>query len=464
MPKAYAQKAGQGALENPSSTAGDARLEGQGDLDLKPKNQAPESSPTKAPHKKTSLINHRLIHFILRRYLRFDKTQPFISITAILAFLGVGVGVMVLLVTMGIMNGMIKEFERKLFIMNYPLTIFSTSNRGLSDDLLKYLESNFPAVQFSPYLQAQAVVREGGEIFPVIVYGVDLARERQVNEVLRKGDLEAFSSTFSMLIGESLYSFLGAAGSQRPTFIFTDMAPTGLSLTPKLKKFDLEGTFSSGLRNYDNSIAYTTFDAIRALRGADSGGYDGIHIFVKDPMQTLPLIREALMDYEARDTRPLYAEVQGWWEQNGNFFSAMQLEKKALFLVLLLIILMASLNIISSLLMVVMTRRKEIALLLSLGASKKDVERIFFRLGGVIGGGGIVFGVLAAFGLMWILKTFPIISLPVDVYGVSRLPIDLLLSDFLWTLFGAFAIVALSSYYPAKKASGVDVLAVLRNE
>ena len=79
--------------------------------------------------------NTRLINFILRHYLKFDKTQPFISITAILAFLGVGVGVMVLLVTMSIMNGMIKEFEHKLFIMNYPITIFATSNKGLSKEL-----------------------------------------------------------------------------------------------------------------------------------------------------------------------------------------------------------------------------------------------------------------------------------------------------------------------------------------
>ena len=130
----------------------------------------------------------------------------------------------------------------------------------------------------------------------------------------------------------------------------------------------------------------------------------------------------------------------------------------------MLIILMASLNIISSLLMVVMNRRKEIALLISLGASKKHVKQIFFRLGAVIGGSGIVFGVIGAFIVMWILKTFDIISIPADVYGVSKLPIELLWSDLLWTIIGACVIVCLSSYYPAKKASKIDVLQVLRNE
>ena len=102
-------------------------------------------------------------------------------------------------------------------------------------------------------------------------------------------------------------------------------------------------------------------------------------------MRDIELIKEAMLEFERTYNERLFVDTQGWWEQNGNFFSAMELEKKALFLVLMLIILMASLNIISSLLMVVMNRRKEIALLISLGASKKQVKKIFFRLGLVIG-------------------------------------------------------------------------------
>ncbi|STQ87077.1 ABC transporter permease [Helicobacter muridarum] len=410
------------------------------------------------------MSNHKLISFILYRYLRFDKTQPFISVTAILAFLGVGVGVMVLLVTMGIMNGMIQEFERKLFIMNYPITIFSTSNRGLKEDLLIFLERKFPNMQFSPYIQTQAIVREGNEIYPLVVYGIDLERERMANQVIQSSQATSFSDTFSVLLGENLYHALNIQSGEKATFIFTDLAPTGLALTPKIKKFIVDATFSSGLKNYDNSIAYTSFEALRLIRGIKDNIYDGFHIYSQDSMQDIVLINQALKEYESMSGVALYAEAQGWWEQNGNFFSAMELEKKSLFLVLMLIILMASLNIISSLLMVVMNRRKEIALLISLGASNKDIKKLFFRLGVVIGGSGILFGVIMAFVVMWILKTFPIISLPVDVYGVSRLPIELLMSDFIGTMIGALFIVCLSSYYPAMKASKIDVLQVLRNE
>jgi putative ABC transport system permease protein len=130
----------------------------------------------------------------------------------------------------------------------------------------------------------------------------------------------------------------------------------------------------------------------------------------------------------------------------------------------MLIILVASLNIISSLLMTVMNRRKEIALLLSLGISKSDMRKIFFYLGTIIGFGGIIFGV--AFGLLgiYILSNFDIVSIPADVYGTSHLPLDLSIIDLLSVIIGSTIIVLLSSYYPSKKASNIDVLEVLRNE
>jgi len=133
-------------------------------------------------------------------------------------------------------------------------------------------------------------------------------------------------------------------------------------------------------------------------------------------------------------------------------------------LVILLIIVIASLNIIGSLLMMIMNRRKEIALMMSLGASQKEIKAIFFRLGLVVGIVGILFGILLGGSGIWALKTFDIISLPADVYGTTKIPTDLSLVDFCLIVFGSFVIVILSSYYPAKKASEVDILTTLRFE
>lgn len=184
-------------------------------------------------------------------------------------------------------------------------------------------------------------------------------------------------------------------------------------------------------------------------------------------MEDIAPLRAFLESKEGLEISKVYGGkygIEGWWQKNTNLFAAMDLEKNVLFIVLMLIILMASLNIISSLLMVVMNRRKEIALLLSLGASKQEIKKTFFYLGITIGFCGIIFGVILSGVALWVLDTFPIISLPADVYGVSKLPLHLSAFDFIATLIGASIIVCLSSFYPAKKASQIHALTVLRNE
>jgi putative ABC transport system permease protein len=200
---------------------------------------------------------------------------------------------------------------------------------------------------------------------------------------------------------------------------------------------------------------YTTLEGLAQVLQYEEGHFDGIHIYSDDPFSDLEKIRAILPDDLG---------IVGWWQMNGNFFAALALEKRALFIVLMLIILIASLNIISSLLMTVMNRRKEIALLLSLGASKQEIRNTFFYLGLVIGGGGMVFGIVFGFGALFVFGSFDLIALPADVYGTARLPLDLSTLDFTLILLGTSLIVALSSYYPAHKATQINVLDTLRNE
>lgn len=402
-------------------------------------------------------MDNRLVFFIVKKYLKFDKTNPFISIIAILAFLGVAIGVMVLMIAMAIMNGTQKEFEHKLFAMNYPITIFPTLEPYMDEDLIKKLENKFPEMIFAPYVSTQAILQNNSAIGGAMVFGVDFNKEVKANEVLSKTFADSKSiQKFEMIVGESLFNELGILKSDKITAHFTSGSPTALSSAPKLKRFFVEKTFKSGLQAYDNSYAYVDLSLLRSIMELEQNQITAIHVVCANPKQQISQLNNFIREYNLA--------AIGWWEQNGNFFSAMELEKKALFVVLMLIILIASLNIISSLLMSVMSRRKEIALLLSLGASKMEVHAIFFYLGLIIGFGGVIFGVLLGFCGMFFLDVFDIISLPADVYGTSKLPLDLSLFDFLSIIVGASFIVFVSSYYPAKKATKIDVLNVLRNE
>ena len=394
-----------------------------------------------------------LARFLVFKYLRFDKTQPFISITALLAFLGVGVGVMVLIVAMAIMEGMIKHFEDRLFTMNYPLTIFQKGYGAVNDELLSNLRERFTDLQFSPYVQSQGAIKINNTLNAGIIYGIDFKTEMEINKILRESYHNGNFDSDSIIIGKKLFDETSI--DARVTLIFTQMQAGGMGLIPSMKRFDVDGYFNSGLHSYDNSYMYINIKTLQTIKNYPLNIYDGIHIYSKNPMKDIESLRESL---------PRDVGIVGWWEQNGNFFSAIAMEKRALFIVLMLIIIMASLNIISSLMMVIMTRRREIALLLSLGMGKKDIQKTFFYLGNVIGISGVFFGVLLAFILLYLLQVFPIISLPADVYGSSKLPLYISFLDISLTIFGAIIIVLLSSYYPALKASKINPLSTLRSE
>lgn len=396
-----------------------------------------------------------MVKYLLFKYLRFDKTQPFITLSAILAFIGVSVGLMVLIVAMAIMNGFDKEFERKLFTMNYPITIFSPFRGAITADEVDNLKTMFPQMKFSPYITSQVIVKSGEKLEGGLIFGVNIEDEKQINSVVKDGIKDANLTDFGILLGSGLTGELNAAKNDKVTLIFTKNDPSGFSLIPKMKRFDVRADFTSGLIAYDKVYMYANADDLAKILGYESGDFDGVHIYSDDPFNDIKKINEIL---------PQTARAIGWWEQNGNFFSALALEKRALFIVLMLIILVASLNIVSSLLMTVMNRRQEIALLLSLGASKKEVKQTFFRLGAVIGGSGIIFGLILGLFGVWLLGNFDIVKLPADVYGSSKLPMELSFSDLAMILGGAIAIVLISSFYPAKKATQVDVLDTLRNE
>ncbi len=400
-------------------------------------------------------MKNSIVSYLVKRFLRFDKDQPFIFISALLAFIGITLGVMVLLIAMALMNGFDKEFKDKLTVMNYPLTIIPKFYGAVNDNLLLDLEGKFPALHFSPYIQSSVMARSGSKLEGGYLFGVNFKDEAKVNSVLAKAITGHTFKKFDVLIGKSLKEEFSLHENDKLMYIFTNVEPGGLSVTPKIKRFKIKSVFDSGLSAYDKAYAYTTLASMQVIEHMAANQYDGIHIFSKHPRDDILKIKKEL---------PISVTIKGWWEDNVNFFAALEMEKTSLFIVLMLIILIASINIISSLLMTVMNRRGEIALLLSLGATTSEIKKVFLYLGIVIGIAGILAGIFLGLSGIWVLSTFDIVSLPKDVYPTSRLPLDLTLQDFSLIVLGAFGIVIASSYYPAKKASEVDILTVLRNE
>ncbi len=402
-------------------------------------------------------MDRTLVLFFVKKYLRFDKDQPFISLSAILAFIGIALGVMVLIIAMSIMNGFDRELQNRLSIMNYPLTVVATASDHVDNNTSNIIKEILPQAKISPYVVSSVVAKYGREMKGGFIFGINFDLERQINSVINKAlnNTNLYNDNFPIIVGKKFREDLQIPFKKKITYIFTEVDPAGLVSSPKIKRFQPIAEFSSGLSSYDETYHFAEITALQKVLGMPEDNYHGIHIWSNNPQEDHKLLSTKL----SKDYR-----VVGWWEQNGNLFSALEMEKRALFIVLMLIILIASVNIISSLLMTVMNRRSEIALLVSMGGTDREIEKIFLYLGVVIGISGILSGtILGLFGL-FILSHFDIITLPADIYGTSHLPLELSSFDFTSIIIGAVLIVVISAIYPARKASQIDIVKVLKNE
>lgn len=407
-------------------------------------------------------MNNKFVNKIIRHYLKYDEDNPFIFVSAFMAFISVAIGIAALMLAMGMMNGTENEFKKRLFQMDYPLTLVPFEQNILTDKLTTELRHEFGNLKFSPYYTTQVITKSNKTIKGSMLYGVDFESEKELNPIFNRAYTDALhtNSKFKLIVGKTLLEEMSIKKGDKLTLYFSEMQAVGFGSMPLQKRFVVDANYSSGLSNYDNFVIYATHEAFHKLLKRPKGIYDGIHIYAQNAQEDAKSINAFLKKngYEHR------THLIGWWEQHSSFFAAMEMEKKALFIALLIIIVVASLNIISSLLMTVMSRRSEIALMRTLGATKNETKNIFFKLGAIIGVGGVIAGTLLGSFLIWLLTTFDLITVAEDVYGFSKLPIDLTIGDFLSIIIGAIIIVLISSRYPAKKASSTDPLTVLRNE
>jgi len=160
--------------------------------------------------------NKRFVGHIIRHYLKYDKENPFIFISALLAFFGIAAGVMVLMIAMGVMNGTQEEFTKKLFVMNYPLTVLPIEEDAVNIELVKKLSHEFPEMKFSPYYTTQVITKNDGAVQGSLLYGVDYDKESRLNDVFKKARGDS-KSKFKVVIGEGLSFEMNAMKGDKAT-------------------------------------------------------------------------------------------------------------------------------------------------------------------------------------------------------------------------------------------------------
>jgi lipoprotein-releasing system permease protein len=408
---------------------------------------------------------------IARHYLAPRRGGRFLSFITWISLGGVTVGVTALVVVIAVMTGAQEDFQEKILEANPHILLLEYSGALRMGDwhsLVDSVKGVEGVVTASPFLLTKVALEretfsQAADLYGLSVEGMGEAatgiEERIRDGVLSLGETE--SGFPPLLVGSRLADrMLLFPGDTLFVIALENIRrdPFG-GYYPAIRQFEISGTFSTGLYDYDMENLYARMEDVQDLAGVlESDQISGLGVRVDDPWNAADIgdSIDAILGY------PYYA--QSWDLTNQELFSALRLEKLVMGLILFLIVVVAAFNIVSTLVMVVVERTREIGILKSMGMEDKRILHVFILQGLWIGVIGAAVGTLLGSGLCWLLDTYEIIRIPPGVYFVDRLPVGLHLFDvvriFLATVIVAFA----ATIYPALQASRLESVEAIRHE
>jgi lipoprotein-releasing system permease protein len=406
-------------------------------------------------------------YFIGGRYLRAKQKQAFISLITILSTAGVMVGVMALIVVIAVMSGF--ESDLKSRILGGQAHVVIMRQGGSFKDyqkVVKYAESVSGVIAAAPVVYEQVMLRSAHGVSGAVLRGIDPESSGRVIKTLEKISIpKAVPSiqndgrhppTPGIVLGRELARNLGVVKGDMIYLISPRGMLSPIGHVPAMKQFQVTGYFESGMYDFDGSFAYIRMDdAQKLLRLGES--VSAVEVRVTNIYGA----REIADEIVAGLGFPYWA--WDWIRKNQNLFTALKLEKTAMFIILTLIILVAAFNIASTLIMMVMGKTRDIAILKAMGATNKSIRKIFVFKGMIIGIIGTGLGVLAGSLLCALLKRYSIVELTGDIYYfTTKLPVRLEVIDVLIIVCAALVICFLATLYPAQQASRLDPVEAIR--
>lgn len=408
--------------------------------------------------------------FIARRYLLARRKQTFISVISIFSVLGVALGVGSLIIALGIMNGFTTDLRDKILGVNAHVMLMSYNQSIPEDKNLEKTILSVPGVKgVTPFIYSEVMVSTESGVKGLVLRGIDPESAKSVLKVLNSipaQDMAALDEGGNpeadfpgIIIGKELARLLHVQKGDAVNLL----SPTGqqgaAGFSTKVATFSVAGIFSTGMFEYDASLGFISLGQARQLLGRPAGVVNGFEISVDDVYKADVIAKNIL---DAVGQGPYY--TRDWMEMNVNLFAALKLEKTGMAIVLGIIVLVASFCIVVTLLMLVMEKTKDIAILMSMGATRKAIRDIFMYQGVIIGIVGTTLGFIFGLTFSYLITKYQFIKLPEGVYSIDHVTVLLELPDLVYIGLGAMAICSLVTLYPAYKASGLAPSEALRYE
>ena len=403
--------------------------------------------------------------FVALRYLFSRRKQTFIYIISLMSILGVGLGVGALVVVLGVYNGLTTDMRDKILGANAHAIVMAHTPNAFEHvpDIAERAGKAPHITGATPFIYSEVMLSSGRGVKGIILRGIDPQTAAPVVTMLQKlragsvADLEQ-EGTPGIIIGDELASRLGLIVGSRINMLSSSGESGASGFKPRIRPFVVRGIFKTGMYEYDSSLAFVTLAAARDTLGLPDGFLTGVEVTVDD-LFAADKIAAGLSETLGY---PFY--VRHWMEMNANLFAALKLEKIGMFILLTMVVLIGSFSIVTSLVMLVMEKTRDIAILMSMGAPRRTIRRIFMLQGTIIGFIGTMLGYAMGLSLGWALKRYQFIKLPENVYTLDHLPIIITWSDVLIIGASAMLLCFLATLYPARQASRLEPAEALRYE
>jgi lipoprotein-releasing system permease protein len=408
----------------------------------------------------------RFEFFVALRYLKAKRRQAAISLITVISVLGVMAGVCALVVALAINNGFRQELEQRLLGATADVMLVRSANDGIRhyDELSRRL-ARLPGVEAAaPALYEQVLISSRSRAQGVVLKGVEPGQEVRVADLLarlREGSLADLAKSFPnadpIIVGKELAKSLGVFVGDTVLVTSPQGYLTPLEVVPKFRHFRVVGVFDSGFYDFDASWTFTNLAAAQRL--FDLANVVSVIQFKIDDIYRAGAVAEAIRQAAGKGF-----DTTTWMEQNRSLFSALRLERLVTILTIGLIVLVAALNIFITLTMMVMEKNRDIAVLMSMGARKRQVWTVFTLHGLAIGALGTLVGLLLGYGVAWAGDRFKLIPLDAQIYALASVPFHARPLDGLWIALAALTISFLATLYPSLAAARLNPVEILRYE
>ncbi|MFB3917800.1 MAG: FtsX-like permease family protein [Terriglobales bacterium] len=447
--------------------------------------------------------------FVAARYLRAKRRQAVIGVITAISIAGVAAGVASLIIALAINNGFRQDLQNRLLGSTAHVNLMRVESDGIRDwrPLLERLSHEPHVLAASPALYEQVLISRGARAKGGVLKGIIPQYERRVSQLLQEvkfGSAEALNPVAAPALppqpdgdgsvrpeskqskienqksempqDDSLTEVQKRSESMPPIILGKDMADelgatvgsvvlvtspqgelTPFGIVPKYVRFKVVGIFQSGFYDYDTSWAFTRLDDAQRLFGL--GDLISVIEFKIDD-----IYKAAAFADEIEHAAGKGFMASNWMEQNRALFRALRLERVVTFITIGLIVFVAALNILISLIMMVMEKTRDIAVLMSMGARKEQVRRIFIAQGVLVGIVGTALGLILGYVLAWGLGHYHWISLSPEVYSIDYVPSAPRVIDGVLVAVVALGISFIATIYPSWSAARVLPAEALRYE